>query len=189
MEKLTAALPVLETPRLLLRPMTVQDAPDVVRWRNAPHVATMSRASTAELTMEEHLEWFEATRNERLDYIIIEKGSCQAIGSVSFTRLSLPQCERGAELGKYLGESSALGRGYGVEAAQRWLRFGFEILQLDCVIARTKETNAPNISVNERLGFKLARWPGSFGAPEQGMLFMLLDCQQWSEVHQSGKIS
>lgn len=47
---------------------------------------------------------------------------------------------------------SAWGQGYATEAARAWMRFGFETLGLDEIVAFTTVTNIPSRQVMERLG-------------------------------------
>lgn len=172
---------LLETRRLRLRPMTEADGEIVVSWRNSDHVASMSRTPQREaLTVEKHLQWFRHTRADRIDYIIeekiprsdkhpsketpSEKNTFRPIGSLSFTRRKVPgqllkncaELKKCAELGKYIGEKTALGKGYGYEATACWLEYGFAVLELDCVIAATLLQNKANIRINKKLGFSEA---------------------------------
>ncbi|MFM7010082.1 MAG: GNAT family N-acetyltransferase, partial [Betaproteobacteria bacterium] len=139
-------LKVLDTPRLLLRPMTEGDTQTVVNWRNSEHVASMSMKGTnAILTADEHLSWFSKSRGERFDYIIEIKGANIPIGSISLTRCNYPGQKDCWELGKYIGDKSALGKGYATEAALRWVKYAFEDIKIAFIIARTRHDNIANI--------------------------------------------
>lgn len=166
-------LPTLRTSRLLLRPMSEADTDLVVRWRNAEHIAKMSRETTqGSLTERQHLEWFRRSRNLRVDYVIIRKEMEQPIGSVSFTYLVLHDFSNCGELGKYIGEASALGQGFASEATREWLKFGFEKLNFDCIVSRTRAINRANIRLNEKLGFQIQPFPNELKPVESGWLFM-----------------
>jgi RimJ/RimL family protein N-acetyltransferase len=176
----TLKTPILETPRLRLRPMREDDAAMVVRWRNADHVATMSRETTqGTLSIETHLDWLARTRSSRLDYIIEIRDDRQSIGSVSFTRHALEDFDLCAELGKYIGEQQALGKGYAYEAAHRWLEYGFGTLGLECVFARTRRINAANIKINNKLGFWIEDMPVQLGSALDEWIFMRLNREAW----------
>lgn len=160
--------------------MVLEDAPLIVRWRNLPHVASMSDEShTAHLTVQKHCEWFLNTRDKRYDYVIIEKEREQPIGSVSLVRRGLVQWKEVAESGRYIGETSALRKGFAMEAAQCWIEFAFEKLGFDCVFAKTRKTNLPNIKINHKLGFVSRPWPDKLPDPGEEWLFMLLTKQKW----------
>ena len=49
---------------------------------------------------------------------------------------------------------SAWGKGYASEAAKAWLRFGFETIGLDEVVAFTTAANEPSRRVMERIGMR-----------------------------------
>ncbi len=193
--------PILETRRLRLRPMTEADGEIVVSWRNSDHVASMNRAPQREnLTVEKHLEWFKRTRRCRVDCIIeerinetgelfLEDTSCEnsrfrPIGSLSFTWRAVPEqflenctgSKNCAELGKYIGEKTALGKGYGYEATACWIEYGFSVLKLECVIAVVRAQNKANIRINEKIGFSVyGRFPEAF---------FFEDGLQWTDAHE-----
>lgn len=168
--------PNLETERLILRPMLESDARLVINWRNSERIATMTRQSfKQELTQEDHLKWFAISRSLRIDYIIVEKETNNPIGSVSFKWMALSDCHKCGELGKYIGETSALGKGFAFEFTKRWIEFGFDELGLDCIIAITRASNAPNIRVNQKLGFKSEPFPSELEPMPSGWLFMRLN--------------
>jgi len=175
-----STLPILETPRLILRPMATDDAQTVIRWRNARHVAIMSRETTnRDLSINQHLAWFAATRQDRTDYIIELKHENTPIGSVSFTLRSLTGFVSCAELGKYIGEETAQGHGYATEAVRSWIYNGFEGISLNCIFARTRRINLANIKINQRLGFTIEDFPVEFKTPSEKWIFMRLTKDQW----------
>lgn len=49
-------------------------------------------------------------------------------------------------------KQTAWGKGYATEAAREWLRFGFETIGLDEIVAFTIPTNLPSRKVMERIG-------------------------------------
>lgn len=148
-------LPTLETRRLILRPMTLADAPIVVKWRNSPHVADMSATTRHHgLKIKEHLAWFSSTRKQRIDYIIEIKESTTPIGSVSLSFQPLNDGRWAGISGRYIGEPNQLGKGYAYEAAQAWMIFGFDTLQLDVIKATTRTDNLANVAINKKLGFE-----------------------------------
>ena len=174
------ALPTLETPRLSLRPMTPEDAQNVVRWRNSHHVKRMMAAERdAPLTIEEHLEWFDRTRANRIDYVIELRAIGRPIGTVSLDWRASPQGARCAESGRILGVADLQGQGYSKEAASCWMDFAFTQLLLDCVFARTRADNRANIAIGQALGFKRRAWPEWLERPEGSWVFTVLTKQMW----------
>lgn len=75
------------------------------------------------------------------------------IGTVAF--LNHDAVNQKAELRKLIGDPDHRGKGYGKEATEYWIRYGFEILKLKKIYLNTTETNFHNIKINEELGFKV----------------------------------
>jgi RimJ/RimL family protein N-acetyltransferase len=142
--------PTLHGERIFLRPMVIDDAEHVVRWRNDPE--TLANMFTGEpITVESHMEWFNSPRENRLDYVICLKYSGKPIGTVNFTNVDMENLK--AEAGKLLGEKSARGKGLAKEAFGVWISFGFRELGLNRIYIRTMISNTANIQLNKRLGF------------------------------------
>lgn len=170
----------LSTRRLLLRPMSPQDAECIVRWRNSQHVAgMMMRQRKAELTPEEHLSWFVKTRHHRHDYIIELRTDRRPIGTVSLDWRACPRDQKCAEIGKLIGERSALGRGYAKEATIAWMQFAFDEAQFELVYSQTRADNVANLAINRTLGFRAESWPDWLEQPEGDWTFSVLTRDDW----------
>lgn len=143
------------TPRLILRPMRLEDAKIVIEWRNAEHVLSKSATPSIHFNEDEHLKWFRSSRESRLDYIVESKKDQVPIGSVSFQSHKMGQ-HKVAESGKYIGEKRYLSKGLGFEMTTHWLGFGFDTAGLDLVVARVIKSNKKNIKINFAHGFREA---------------------------------
>lgn len=73
------------------------------------------------------------------------------IGTCGFTRIDFPH--NGGELG-YVLNPDYHGKGYATEAAQRVLRFGFEVLELHRIEAKFIKGNEASLHVMEKLGMQ-----------------------------------
>ena len=178
--KIYDACTEIKTSRLVLRPMSEADAPLVVRWRNAQHIASMSIKSVqANLTVKEHLDWFSRTREQRIDYIIELKESLHPIGGLSWVWHQFPDSRPFLEMGKYIGDPSALGKGYAIEATASWLDYAFIKIGVDDLIAITRRDNLPNIKLNRKLGFSVESWPSYFKQMPDDWIFMSLTKAKW----------
>ena len=170
---------IIETKRLILRPMTEHDAALVVKWRNNPHVSSMNLQATKKLTIEDHLAWFNSSRQNRVDYIIVIKSNKKPIGSVSMYWPSSIGLQNSGESGRYIGDIEELGKGYATEAAEAWIDFAFTKLFLNSVVARTHISNIPNQRINQKLGFKRESFPEGFRECENDWMLMKLEKSQW----------
>ena len=88
-------------------------------------------------------------------------------------------------MGKYIGEISALGKGYATEASIRWLKFAFQDLDANLIYAITRKDNISNIKVNRKLGLNINPWPSTLKPISQDWIFMSLTREQWSKLSHS----
>ncbi len=75
------------------------------------------------------------------------------IGVVAF--LNIDKVHRKAELRKLIGNPEHRAHGYGKEATQYWIKYGFQKLNLKKIYLNTIDTNIHNIKINEEMGFKV----------------------------------
>lgn len=143
---------ILYGKRVFLRPMLLEDAEHVVRWRSDPEILGNIFAREP-LTLESHLKWFQSPREGRLDYIICLKETEGPIGTVNFTNIDGQNLK--AEAGKMLGDKSTWGKGLAREAFILCISFGFREMGLNRIYVRTLSTNQRNIELNKKLGFKI----------------------------------
>lgn len=149
------APPQLKTPRLLLRPFTLTDAPAVMRMAGSPEVARTTLliphpypAGMAEEWISSHESAFE--KNEHVVFAIAIRDTdvlCGAIGLTLNTR------DQRAELGYWIGPEF-WNRGYCTEAASAVLRYGFETLKLHRIHAGHFQCNAASGRVLEKIGMR-----------------------------------
>jgi len=172
----------LTTSRLILRPMCLEDAPTIVRWRNSARIKKTNYVeSEKEITIESHRQWFLATRDSRVDYIICLRNHF-AIGSVSFKFLSRDDGVVIGELGKYIGEDSELAKGYGFEACLEWIRYGFTALRFQKIVSKTLRINSSNIRLNKKLGLHAMPWDTILGDGSESWLYMEITRDQWIDL-------
>lgn len=139
---------------IYLRKMTVEDTDQVIAWRNAPHVMQQFLFRTP-LTREMHLRWIK----EKIEcgsveqFIICEKESHRGIGSFYFRDIDHEQ--HTAELGIFIGEKDAIGKGYGTETVRIGVAYGFETLKLNRILLRVLAENTGAIRSYEKNGFHL----------------------------------
>ena len=147
------AQPVLETSRLLLRPFTRADAPEVQRLAGAPEVADTTlnvphpyEAGMAEDWIGGHADQF-AAGDAAVYAVILRDGAC-LIGCIG---LSISKRHRRAELGYWLGVEF-WGRGYMTEAAGALVEHGFSLLDLHKIEASHLARNPASGRVMEKIG-------------------------------------
>jgi len=76
----------------------------------------------------------------------------ELIGNIGFVNLDL--INKVGELGIFIGNKDYWGKGYGMEAIQLLLDFGFNMLNLHNVYLRVFSFNKPAINCYKKIGFK-----------------------------------
>lgn len=140
--------------KVILRPMTVEDTDDIVRWRNTDFVRE-NFIYRSEFTREGHLNWIKTMvdTGKVVQYIIVERSSGKSIGSVYLR--DIDQSMKTAEYGIFIGEEKALNKGYGSESAQLMVEISKKELNLNKLFLRLYEENVGARISYENAGFKL----------------------------------
>jgi len=142
----------IETPRLALEPMTVEDAqelydavisqPDVMRWLASGRPGTLADARAACLDHVEHWQ-----QHGIGDFAVRDRESREFLGRVGFRY----RPEFGTDLG-FAISPTAQGRGVASEAGAACLRYAFATANLDEVLAFALPDNTRSISLLTQLG-------------------------------------
>ena len=138
--------------KVLLRPITREDTPRIVRWRNTPSVRE-NFIFRETFTEEMHEHWLDTkvASGEVIQYIIVDKSENKPVGSIYFRDVN--RKNRSAEYGLFIGEESARGKGLGKEAIRLFTDFGFEEIGLHRISMRVLSDNDASIITNEKVGF------------------------------------
>lgn len=146
-------LPRLETDRLILRKMRLEDAEAMFAYASDPEVTRYVIWATHR-TIEDSRAFLELTvssyaSGEGLDWGIVYKGDEKFIGTCGFVGHS-PEHAR-AEIG-YVLSRRYWGRGLAPEAVRALIRFGFERMDLNRIEARCIAGNTASARVLEKAG-------------------------------------
>ena len=155
-ETLLKDLPTLETPRLILRKLRLDDAEDMFEYAQDRDLAinglwlpyTTLQESIDDLTeaMADYAE------GRLMDWAVEHRDNGKMIG-----RLGLHKYRRvdgSADLG-YALNRAYWGQGYGTEAARRVLQFGFEEMGLYRISASVLPDNHASVHVLTKLGMRM----------------------------------
>ncbi len=148
-------MPELETPRLLLRAMRVRDTEDMYAYAKNPEVTQYllwSPHKSPDYTRS-YLEYLAGRYRlgQHYEWAMVSKADGHMIGTCGFSRIECPQ--NAAEIG-YVLNPAYRGQGLVAEAAERVLRFGFDVLGLHRVEARYMVGNDASRRVMEKLGMQ-----------------------------------
>ena len=160
----------IKTQRLILKEITEEDAEQIVFWRSNPNVYKYFR-SPHELTLEEHIKWYEQTYlldNAQIQFVAYENTSQQAIGVFGIRRY--PNIKSSVEV-SYLLDVKAQGNGFSKEAVLGIIKFAKENWRATSAIAEIHKDNYASIKMIERLGFKRIEDRDSFGVYERNLCY------------------
>ena len=152
--------PTLTTPRILLRPFALTDAPDVHRLageravasttQNIPHPYEEGMAEQWIGTHQEHYE-----HGSQVTLAIVLRADNALMGGIGL-RLNPPHSN--AELGYWLGVPY-WNHGYGTEAARAMVAYGFETLGLHRIHASHMTRNPASGRIMQKIGMTYeGRW-------------------------------
>ena len=151
---------------IYLRPLTVEDSAISWRWRNDPSIwrYTGSRPDR-EVTEEMEREWAAKViaDSSRMNFAICCKVDNQYIGNVYIVNIH----EEVGELGIFIGELSARGRGYGLQAL-RLLKQEAKSRGIDKIVIDVAKDNIAAIIVYLKSGARFIK--GSDGARMQMLI-------------------
>jgi|SRR5271166_5827028 len=143
--------PTLRTDRLLLRPFTRDDIPDLVPLIGAREVAATTRRIPHPYT-HAHAEEFLAACEEgdEINLAILRQADLRLVGG----GILRPDGDhRHAEVGYWIGVPH-WGNGYATEAARALVEYAFEVLQLHRIYASHTANNPASGKVLRKIGMK-----------------------------------
>jgi ribosomal-protein-alanine N-acetyltransferase len=147
--------PTIETPRLVLRPFILTDAPQVQRLAGERDVASTVlqiphpyEDGMAEHWIGTHQERYE--KGELVSFAIVLRATTALMGAID---LQIDQHHESAEIGYWLGKPFWQ-QGYATEAAQAVVRYGFEVVGLHRVYATYLMRNPASARVLQKLGMR-----------------------------------
>ncbi len=148
-------IPTLSTERLILRPFSLEDAPEVRRLAGEKEIARTTlnipypyEEGMAEGWINTHHEKYE--QGLGLQLAVVKKETGELVGNIGL--FFQPKFDLG-EFGYWIGVPFQ-NQGYGTEAARKLLEFGFEELNLNRIYARYMENNPASGRILKKLGMK-----------------------------------
>ena len=145
--------PVIETERLLLRPMRVSDAEDMFEYAKDPDVTkylTWDTHATIQVT-KDYLTYVgqRYRTGDCYDFAVVCRADGRMIGTCGFTKFFFT--DDAAEIG-YVLNPAYQGQGLMTEAVAALLHFGFDHLPLHRIEARFMQENLRSRRLMERVG-------------------------------------
>jgi RimJ/RimL family protein N-acetyltransferase len=147
---------VLESPRLRLRPLRLDDAEELTAQLQDPVIARWTNSIPWPYSIDDARTYL-STRaaadetGESFVWAMVEKATERLAGTIGLHDV---QPDRGsAELGYWIGESFR-GKGYTTEAARRVLSWAFEVVDFERIQATYRPGNDASAGVMRNIGMQ-----------------------------------
>lgn len=143
---------MLKGQHLTLRAIERDDLPRYVAWLNDLEVTDHLKAYLP-FNLDNETDWYESQRQDSTmcNFAIVVSAENLHIGSISLMKIN--QHEQNAELGIMIGDKTRWGQGYGREAIQLLLPFGFNTLNLHRIYLRVDASHPAAIRCYTNCGF------------------------------------
>jgi len=146
--------PRLESERLLLRPLTLQDAPQIQSMASDKRIAEMTANIPHPYPETGAIDWISEHRSkwqqrEQASFGVILKSSQLIVGCIGLLMVN----SREAGLGYWVG-LDYWGNGYATEATKRIIKFGLNDMGLNKILASRLSRNPASGNVLLKAGFE-----------------------------------
>lgn len=158
--------------KVSIRPITLDDTDDIIRWRNSDFVRNKFIYRRT-ITKEMHEKWLRDFVNVGSVAQFIIEHNKEKIGSVYLRDIDNNNFK--AEFGIFIGDSNNTSKGFGSEATLLILRYAFKTLKLNKVFLRVFASNFHAIKSYEKVGFikeGIAREDVIIDSEKHDILFM-----------------
>lgn len=143
---------ILKGEKIILRTLRLSDAPRFVRWLANPSVNKFLKR--IRITLKEEREWIRGLAKKRKfqkNFAIDTKDRIH-IGSIGIV---LRPRDKTGTLGILIGDTKYQNKGFGTDALQTILKYGFKKLNLHRIDLLVYSYNRRAIKVYKKLGFRL----------------------------------
>ncbi|MEG2789189.1 MAG: GNAT family protein [Romboutsia sp.] len=140
--------------KVYLSPIDKNDYIKYTKWVNDMDVAIGMTFATMSIDEESEKKALERLSNGQFNFAIVIKETNQLIGTVGFPRID--NINRVGEVGIFIGDKNNWGNGYGKEALNLLLDFGFNLLNLNNIYLKVYSFNNQAIQCYRNIGFKEA---------------------------------
>lgn len=138
--------------RIYLSPRSLEDAEIFTEWMNDFCVTDYIGRSHTSMSLQDEKEYLEKVKKEEMSFAIIDSQKDEMIGTVGLH--SIDNINRTATLGIFIGNKNYWSKGYGTEAIQLLLDFGFNYLNLNNIDLALMEFNQRALKCYQKCGFK-----------------------------------
>lgn len=150
-------MPKIHGARIILREYREEDLIGIHSWVNNPKIVDMLSdfmfPHTKHKTEKFLEDMLEQDRQDRCGFVIAHRNSEEYIGQIDL--MNIHWKNRRASIGIIIGREEDHHKGYGTEAMQLLLEYGFYRLGLNKIELEVREYNKGGIRCYEKCGFKI----------------------------------
>ena len=139
--------------RVYLSPMCIDDALKYTKWMNDFEVTDKINSSCNVISLESEKAWLEKNSGiGNYQFSIVKQENDELIGNCSLHDLNF--INQIATVGIFIGDKENWGKGYGSEALELLLSYGFNHLNLNNIMLTVYSFNTRAIACYKKVGFK-----------------------------------
>ena len=138
--------------KVYLSPISTADIDIFMKWINDSEIAQTTNFYTQVISLVQEKEIVEALAKNGNTFSIVMQENDKIIGTCSFSNIN--ETNRVAEIGIIIGEKECHNKGYGTEAVNLLLQFGFENRNYNNIYLHVHSFNERAIACYEKAGFK-----------------------------------
>ena len=137
--------------RIYLSPRNVEDIEIFTQWMNDFYITDYTGRSHQVVSLQDEKEYLESG-GDKTTFAIIDEQKDEIIGTVGLHKID--NINRTATLGIFIGNRDYWSKGYGTEAIQLIIDFGFNYLNLKNIDLAVMEFNQRAVRCYQKCGFK-----------------------------------
>ena len=138
--------------RIYLSPINVEDVEKYTEWMNDIDVTINLLTAANIYSLDKEREALIMLSKEGYNFAIVTLDNNELIGNCGLTSVNL--IHRTAEAGIFIGNKNYWNKGYGTEAMNLLLDYGFNLLNLNNIMLRVYSFNKRAINCYKKCGFK-----------------------------------
>lgn len=144
----------LEGEKVYLSPISTEPVETYAKWMNDFQVTDYTHASGGLFSLEDEKAWAteNATGPSQYTFAIVKQENDEMIGTISFNRVN--QIDRRGSVGIMIGDAENRNKGYGTEALQLLLDYGFHYLNFHSIELSLLDDNERAKRCYEKVGFR-----------------------------------
>ena len=136
---------------MYLSPINIEDAELYTKWLNDYTVSRNLGLCNQMISLDSERKILEKLASEGQNFAIVQIEGDVLIGNISL--MDLDHINRKATLGIFIGDEANRGKGYGLEAVNLILEYGFKTLNLHNIMLLVHSDNEQAISCYKKAGF------------------------------------